>query len=188
MVPAARGGKVLLDASGNTADIIKAIKAADAAIGPQTKPLSTMLSTGNAYTDGMAVHNWIRNNISYIEDPEGEQLIPTPARVLHNGFADCKGMSLLANNILKGMGHRCAYRFARYYGSPSPGRFSHVFAQVFDATRGGHYFCDPTIAEYNYDDTAEYSGSPRVVEAKPFTDAPVAMAGRYVRTRNIYTA
>jgi transglutaminase-like putative cysteine protease len=186
-IPAPQGRKVLANGAAYTGDIIREIARADKMHGNQTAALARTLRTGNRYKDAQAVHAWIRNNIQYKEDPAGVQLIPSPAQVIHQGFSDCKGMSLLANNILKSMGHPCAYRFVKYAASPSPDQYTHVFAQVTDEKGSGYYFLDPTISTFNYDDTGEYSGKPRIVQAQPFTTAPIMINGKAFNYPNLFT-
>ena len=69
------------------------------------------------------VFGWVDANIEYKVDPEGEQWIKTPARLIEDGVGDCKSFSILICSILTEMGIDNMFRFVAYKGK----EYQHVY-------------------------------------------------------------
>ncbi|MEO0471400.1 MAG: transglutaminase-like domain-containing protein [Bacteroidota bacterium] len=81
---------------------------------------------------GRAIWLFIRQNVTYIIDPPGEQNIKTPAATLADGHADCKGYSILTAAILQYLGLPHAFRFTSYGGGKVP---THVYVVLKDGSK-----------------------------------------------------
>lgn len=69
------------------------------------------------------IAQWVDDNISYKKDPEGEQWIKTPARLISDGEGDCKSFSILICAFLTEIGIPNKFRFVSYRGQD----YTHVY-------------------------------------------------------------
>lgn len=67
---------------------------------------------------------WVTDNIRYKKDPDGEQWIKTPARIIYDGCGDCKSMTILICSVLSLLGVKNKFRFVSYDGTTN---YSHVY-------------------------------------------------------------
>ena len=67
-------------------------------------------------------------NIRYKIDPSGEQWIKSPSRTVHDGFADCKSLTLFQTSIFRNLGLRYRIKFVGYGGQK---QVSHVYPLVY---------------------------------------------------------
>jgi len=132
LIPAPTGKLTVRTKSGNTRDIIQAILLADRHVGSMCHKLASALivrkgSGKNRKTDVLAsleaVYNFVKGQITYVNDPAGRELIRTPSATIRAGVGDCEDYSLLIAGILKVMRIPCAFRFAAY----QPGNVTHVY-------------------------------------------------------------
>ncbi len=71
-----------------------------------------------------AVHRWVRDNIRYVLDPDGVELLQSPDRVIRAGYADCDGMSVLAAALLSAVGVRSGFEII---AQRHPEKYDHVY-------------------------------------------------------------
>jgi hypothetical protein len=109
---------------GNTADIVKSVLAVFESGRDQIAPLANALRGGNRSATIANVYAFVRTQIQYVLDTQKQQDVKTPARVVLDGYADCKGLSILTNALLAQLGIPCAFRFVAY----GPGEFTHVYS------------------------------------------------------------
>ena len=69
------------------------------------------------------IFEWVDDNIDYKVDPNGEQWIKTPARLISDGVGDCKSFSILICSFLTHYGIDNMFRFVAYKGSD----YTHVY-------------------------------------------------------------
>ena len=69
--------------------------------------------------EASAVRNWIHNNVKYVSDPHGAELVGTPVWVLKNG-GDCDDMVALAGALLQAIGHKTSPASVRWKGRQWP--------------------------------------------------------------------
>lgn len=94
--------------------------------------------------------NFVRNNIHYKLDPDGEQFIKTPSRTFWDGYADCKSFSIFFISLLKAQGFtNYGFRFVSY--SDRSDLFTHVYPFVIE--NGQTYILDavPGIPKFNFE-------------------------------------
>ncbi len=83
----------------------------------------------NYYCYAQAAHNFCRDEIRYVFDPSGVELIENPVRILETKAADCDSIVILMASICENMGFPC--RFVTIKADMSqPENFSHVFLEV----------------------------------------------------------
>ena len=73
--------------------------------------------------------NFIVTNIRYEEDPKGKQWIKSPARLLADGFGDCKSFSIFIASCLDCLGINVVMRFVSYDNTKE---YTHVYPVAFD--------------------------------------------------------
>ena len=87
------------------------------------------------YCYAKAAHDFCRDQIRYVFDPSGVELIENPARILETRAADCDSIVILMAAICENMGFPC--RFVTIKADKSrPDDFSHVFLEVKIPNRG----------------------------------------------------
>lgn len=67
---------------------------------------------------------WVYENIRYKKDPDGQQWVKTPARLIYDGSGDCKSYSILICSVLTLLGVKNKFRFVSYDGTTN---YSHVY-------------------------------------------------------------
>lgn len=76
-----------------------------------------------------AAHEFCRDEIRYVFDPSGVELVESPARILQTRVADCDSIVMLMTTLCEQMGFPC--RFVTIKADKSrPGDFTHVFCEV----------------------------------------------------------
>jgi hypothetical protein len=86
-----------------------------------------------------------RLHITYRQDPEGWQYVPTPARVWINKAADCKGMAIFIGSVLANLRIPFSFRFVEWEKGKN---FKHVYI-VVPRPGGGEYVLDATMPRFN---------------------------------------
>lgn len=51
-----------------------------------------------------AIQNWVRDNIGYVHDPAGIEMLQTPPATLARGYGDCDDKTILICALLKALG------------------------------------------------------------------------------------
>ncbi len=72
------------------------------------------------------IHAFVRDQIRYVRDTDGIELLHDPVTLLQIGAGDCDDKAILLASLLGSIGH--ATRFIAVAFEPS--RFSHVWVQV----------------------------------------------------------
>ncbi|QIX59704.1 transglutaminase domain-containing protein [Hymenobacter sp. BT18] len=125
LVPRPLGIMETAKADGITSDIIRSVLAVSESSAGQTAGLAAKLRGATALETCKNVFGFVRGNIRYQLDPAGQQLIKTPASVVHSGYCDCKGYALLINSLLRDLGIPSAFRFVSFGTSRT---VTHVYA------------------------------------------------------------
>lgn len=74
----------------------------------------------------MACHQFVRDRIKYVRDPDGFELVQTPEKTLHYGVGDCDDKSTLLASMLLSIGHPCRFVAVGFRGE----EYSHVFVEA----------------------------------------------------------
>lgn len=76
-----------------------------------------------------AIFSYLVNNVSYKLDDEGMQYVKSPARLLKDGYGDCKSLTMFIACCLHCMGIRHIIRFVNYDGG---NQYTHVYPVALD--------------------------------------------------------
>jgi len=73
-----------------------------------------------------ALHAWVRDNIRYVQDPEGLELVATPIKTVQYGQGDCDDKSTLLAALLTSLNHPSRFAAVGLDGNP----ISHVLVET----------------------------------------------------------
>lgn len=143
-VGAPDGGSKELYADGLTLDILNQVVSEARQSCKQVEKFSGHFRKGSVRETAETIWRYIRENITYRLDPLGIQWIKTPARVIADGFADCKGYSILASSLLNCLGIENKLRFVSYNQAK---KVSHVYVVAFH--NGKEILLDACLPEFD---------------------------------------
>lgn len=72
------------------------------------------------------LHRFVRDEIRYVQDTNGVELLHHPVTLLEIGAGDCDDKAILLAAMLESIGHQVRFRAVAF----EPDQFSHVWAQV----------------------------------------------------------
>lgn len=125
-----KGVTLLVKKNGTTKDIMNTILWAD--YQPEhrdsLKQFAELLRGKNTLETAYNVWKWVKENIHYVLDPEGKQIIKSPAQTWLDGFSDCKSRSLFVSSLLKNLKIPYGYRFASYTGTYP---YTHIYVLAY---------------------------------------------------------
>jgi len=140
------GRRYLVDANGNTNDIIRAILQADAVCQPFTASLAPVLR-GSTVTDTCRnLWQFWKDHVKYKEDPDNFQFVKSPRELYHSGEGDCKSYSIALASCLKNLGIPYMYRFVTEEAGKD---FHHVYI-VAKPQQGSEIIIDCVLDRFNY--------------------------------------
>lgn len=97
-----------------------------------------------------AIHAFVRDRITYILDPDGVEMVRSPAKTLEAGSGDCDDKATLAAALLIAVGHP-----ARLVAvGNTPGDLTHVFTET---KIGARWFAVETTEPVEFGWAPEYS-------------------------------
>ncbi len=130
-------------------DIIKAIKNYHNLHKKQYDEISEEFWTGDPHTTTKNLFKFLKHYVRYHVEPEHDQTIKSPGRIIQEGYGDCKHYASFINGVVdslerKGYPISSCYRFV----SDVPGKdVHHVFAVV--NTKGRDYWVDPVLSSFD---------------------------------------
>ena len=74
-----------------------------------------------------ALHAYVRDNIRFVRDTSGIELVQTPVITLQFGAGDCDNKSTLLASLLLSIGHTCAFAVIK---TESGSYWDHVYVEV----------------------------------------------------------
>lgn len=86
----------------------------------------------DVYSQCYSIFDYVVNHVVYVEDPGNNQYVKTPARTLHDGYADCKSMAILIACCLQALNIDYVIRFVDFKGNKI---YTHVYVVAFDDGR-----------------------------------------------------
>lgn len=72
------------------------------------------------------LHQFVRDEIRYVRDPVGVELVSTPTRTLETRQGDCDDKSVLLAALLESIGHPARFKAVALHGGP----LSHVYVET----------------------------------------------------------
>lgn len=126
---------------GDTGDIVSEIKRVYEKYKHQTQGFAEVLAGGGSLEERTRrIFDYVKSSIAYIKDERGTQRVKSPARTIHDGFADCKAHSILIASLLYNVGLPVIFRFVSY----KPDKvISHVYV------KSGPYILDASMSSFN---------------------------------------
>lgn len=106
-------------------DIIDAVLYADAKGSYFVENMAESLRKGSDRETLRAVWSFVKDNIRYVRDGIGHELVKSPGATWASKKADCKSMSVMAGSLMRCLGYRYFYRVARY--DPKNPEQGHVY-------------------------------------------------------------
>lgn len=127
-----------------TQDIVQLILWADDKVQHDTKNFAKDLEGYCLEETANNIHHALTRNVKFVEDPDGVQMLKSPAQLWNDKKGDCKSFALFTASVLQNLGIDYTYRFV----SESTAPVHHVYVVVTDAD-GTEYVIDPTVKEFN---------------------------------------
>lgn len=109
------------------------------------KDIISRCSPKDYFCYAKAAHEFCRDQIRYVFDPNGVELIEAPYQILESGVADCDSIVVLMATLCEQMGFRCEFVTVQADAS-RPKEFTHVYVQVSVPGRGW-VGSDPTMPD-----------------------------------------
>lgn len=113
----------LIKKNGNTADIISVVISTYNTYYQQVNDLAQSFKSDGFAETCKRIFDSVINNVRYIEDPDGLQLVKNPARLMKDGTGDCKSMAIYVASCLRCLGIDHFFRFVSFGGS----EYTHVY-------------------------------------------------------------
>ena len=73
-----------------------------------------------------SLYKFVRDEIRYVKDPRGVEMVQTPRAILRTKAGDCDDKSTLLASLLESLGHATRFVAVGF----APGRYSHVYIEV----------------------------------------------------------
>lgn len=115
----------------------------------------------NHLDEAVAIGKWVRDNMAYMKDPDGIELLQDPLLMIEKAEkgearGDCDDMSLLIATLLLAVGVRPYFRCVRW--KEKKGNFNHIYVMVY---------------EKNYKQTPHWIALDAIIKDKPIgTELP----------------
>lgn len=118
---------------GVTKDIVREIFNHDKDAFKDVKEFSKYLEANTVEKTASNIWNFLKDEITYKEDPENKQFIQYPRRLIHNKKGDCKSLSIFTGAVLKNLNIPYFYRFTNYVDPVTgiaPNDIKHVYTII----------------------------------------------------------
>jgi len=155
-LPPFRNEKVVIKERQGTNDIIKEILKTHELYTTDYDRIYQYFDTGDIYDTSRNIWEFLKYNLRYNAESDGEQSVKSPSAILHPGeHIDCKHYSLFIGGVLdaikrnEGDDWSWCYRFVSYYPGDDVG---HVFVVVNDNNQ--EIWIDPVLT--NFDQHKKY--------------------------------
>ena len=126
------GQKLLISDDHTTRQIMQLLLSQDGKYCDQVKQFTDGLQGDNTEDACYAIWSALKKDVKYIPDDESMQNLKSPARLVHDGFGDCKSYSLAIACCLRNLGIPYAYRFVSFTGDSTP---THVYIVASPGTK-----------------------------------------------------
>jgi hypothetical protein len=150
-LPPFRNEKVIITSRQGTGDIINEILKTHTLFEADYDRIYAYFDTGDIYSTSQTIWNFLKHNLRYNAESDGEQSVKSPSAILHPGeHIDCKHYALFTGGVLdaikRNMGDNWdwCYRFVSYHKGED---FGHVFVVVTD--HGNDIWIDPVLTNFN---------------------------------------
>ena len=159
-------GKNKLLKIGGNADVVTCFKACYEQFKEQPQEIVSNLQGLDVKEACEAIFGYMCYNVNYKLDPDGDQYIKSPARLLADKCGDCKSLTMFIACCLHCLDIPCIVRFVNFDGG---NQYTHVYPVAIDE-RGNEIVLD--MCETNED------GTPYIDYARPFNKKKDIYYGR----------
>jgi len=132
----ADGKNTTIKAGAVNGDIIRTIHSSFSTAVEQTKHIAPQFKGADALESAAKVYRYLRSGIRYKRDPAKYQDIRLPARLVKDGYGDCKSFALFAAGVMANLGYPVTFRYVSYGSDPVP---SHVYIVADGVVLDGVY-------------------------------------------------
>ena len=147
--------------AGNNADIVSCWKKCYEEFKNQPMEIVAEIRNMGTIDDKcQAIFGYMVSNTRYLLDPDGEQLIKSPGRLMADGCGDCKSYTMFIASCLHCLGIPCKVRFVNFDGG---NQFTHVYPIAIDE-QGNEIIMD--ACELDEDGTPLYDYARRYMKKK----------------------
>ena len=147
--------------AGNNADIVSCWKKCYEEFKNQPMEIvEEIRNIGTIDDKCQAIFGYMVSNTRYLLDPDGEQLIKSPGRLMADGCGDCKSYTMFIASCLHCLGIPCKVRFVNFDGG---NQFTHVYPIAIDE-QGNEIIMD--ACELDEDGTPLYDYARRYMKKK----------------------
>lgn len=129
-------------------NIVQAILYADKQSQPFTDQYAPMLRVSTDMGTLTNVWAFVRDNIRYVQDDWGEEIIKSPGRTWQDQEGDCKSMSVMVGSLAQNLGYSYFYRVAFY--DPDRPNAGHIYPVVV-LNNGTQVIVDPVNDRFNHE-------------------------------------
>lgn len=126
------GQKLLISDDHTTRQIMQLLLSQDGKYCSQVKDFTDGLQGESTYDACKAIWTSLKRDVKYIADDESMQNLKSPARLVYDGFGDCKSYSLAIACCLRNLGIPYAYRFVSFTNDRTP---THVYIVAAPGTK-----------------------------------------------------
>lgn len=109
-------------------DIVQAVLHADAKGSYFVEGMAESLHRNTDRETLRAVWHFVKDNIRYVRDPLGHELVKSPGAMWASKTGDCKSFSVTIGSLLRCLGYKYFYRVARY--DPKHPEMGHIYPVV----------------------------------------------------------
>lgn len=113
---------------GDVDDIIEVILYADTMSRGFTKRLAKELKGKTDYETLRNIWNFTKQNVRYVRDRVGQEVIKSPGKTWHDRKGDCKSFSVFEGSLFQNLGYKYKYRVAFY--NPRHPNSGHIYPIV----------------------------------------------------------
>ena len=89
------------------------------------------------------IHQFVRDQIRYVQDPHNVEMLHAPEYILANGYGDCDDKTIIFCSLMESIGHPCKIVAV----GNMPGICSHVYAETKIGNRWLTAECCPVNGE-----------------------------------------
>jgi hypothetical protein len=136
----AKNTNTLLKHNGNTRDIASAVISVYNRDYSQVCELAQTLNEGEPDQTCNRIFDYVIEHVDYKEDPAGVQWVKTPARLIADGFGDCKSMAIFIASCLRCLEIEHSFRFVSFNQKKEA---THVYVIVPNG--GDEIIIDPVV-------------------------------------------
>ena len=141
------GQKLLISDDHTTRQIMQLLLSQDGKYCDQVKEFTDGMQGMDSYDACKTIWTSLKRDVKYVPDDESMQNLKSPARLVYDGFGDCKSYSLAIACCLRNLGIPYAYRFVSFTNDRTP---THVYVVAYPGTKD-ECIIDCVLSNFDYE-------------------------------------